>query len=66
MNEVNKAIKKGYQILKIYEVWHFEKCTNQMFCGYIKRFLKIKLETSSHTYKDNDEYKRIVCNRYGI
>ena len=37
-----------------------------MFCGYTKRFLILKLESSPHTYKTVDECKCIVRNRYGI
>ena len=46
-DEVQKALEKGYKIIKIYEVQHFEKKSNTLFKEYIKRFLKIKLETSS-------------------
>jgi len=36
-----------HRIMKLYEVQHFEKKSNTLFKEYIKRFLKIKLETSS-------------------
>ena len=65
-DEVNKAIEKGYQVLKVHEVWHFEERTNNMFREYIKTFLQIKLETSLHSYKSDDEYKRVVSERLGI
>ena len=45
-DEVNKAIEKGYVIQKVYEVWHFEKKSDNLLKGYVKDFLKIKLETS--------------------
>jgi hypothetical protein len=35
-DEVNMAIKKGYHIEKIYEVWHFEEKSNELFKGYVK------------------------------
>ena len=28
-DEVNKAIPKGYQILNVYEVWHFNKTSDE-------------------------------------
>ena len=65
-DEVNKAIVKGYQVLKTYEVWHFKERANDMFQEYIKTFLKIKLETSPHNYKSNAEYRRVVFERLGI
>jgi len=46
-DEVQKALEKGYKIIQIYEVQHFDKKSNKLFKEYIKRFLKIKLETSS-------------------
>jgi len=43
---LEKAVEKGYRILYIFEVWHFEKKSNQLFKEYIDTFLKIKQETS--------------------
>ena len=55
MDEVNKAIEKGYKILKTYEVWHFEKSSEDLFKGYIKRFMKINLESSKYDFKSKEE-----------
>ena len=65
-DEVNKAIEKGYTVVKVYEVWHFEQRTNDLFKEYIKTFLKVKLETSPHNYKSDRKYKRVVLERLGI
>ena len=54
-DEVNKAIKKGYKVIKIYEVWHFDKTTDDLFKGYVKRFMKIKLESSKYDFKTKEE-----------
>ena len=54
-DEVRKAIEKGYKLLKIYEVWHFTKSTDTLFKGYIRRFMKIKLESSSYNFKTKEE-----------
>ena len=54
-DEVSKAIEKGYKILRIYEVWHFAKSTDTLFKGYIRRFMKIKLESSSYNFKTKEE-----------
>jgi 2-keto-3-deoxy-6-phosphogluconate aldolase len=45
-DEVSKALEKGYKIMDIYEVWHFEEKSVNLFKGYVKDFVKIKLETS--------------------
>ena len=54
-DEVNKAIEKGYKVLRTYEVWHFDKSTDALFKGYIRRFMKIKLESSNYDFKMKDE-----------
>ena len=54
-DEVNKAIEKGYKVIRTYEVWHFEKSTNDLFKGYIRRFMKIKLESSKYDFKTKEE-----------
>ena len=55
MNEVNKAIEKGYKVIRTYEVWHFDKSTDDPFKGYIRRFMKIKLESSKYDFKTKEE-----------
>ena len=30
-NEINKAIEKGYEALRTYEVWHFDKTIDDLF-----------------------------------
>ena len=54
-DEISKALEKGYKILRIYEVWHFAKSTDSLFKGYIRRFMKIKLESSSYNFKTKEE-----------
>ena len=52
--EIAKAIEKGYRILKIYEIYHFEESTQYdrntwqggLFASYVNTFLKIKQEAS--------------------
>ena len=54
-DEVNKAIEKGYKVLRAYEVWHFDKSADALFKGYIRRFMKIKLESSNYDFKTKEE-----------
>ena len=54
--EINKALEKGYQIIDIYEVWNFTNQSTELWKGYIRKFLKIKLEISSYDCSE-DEYR---------
>src|SRR5207249_9438986 len=56
--DINKALGKGYKIEKIYEVHHFEKKSSELFKGYVRDFMKIKLETSpwNKDFNSIDEY----------
>ncbi|PFX25087.1 hypothetical protein AWC38_SpisGene10309 [Stylophora pistillata] len=44
--EIEKAIEMGYQLIKIHEVWHFEKRQRGLFAPYVDTWLKIKQETA--------------------
>ena len=46
--EVMKAIEKGYEVLTIHEVWHWEETTNTLFKEYVNTFLKTKQEASGY------------------
>ena len=54
-DEVNKALEKGYKVLRTCEVWHFNKSTDDLFKGYIRRFMKIKLESRKYDFKTKEE-----------
>lgn len=45
-NEIKKSIEKGYKIQETYEVHNFEQKSNELFASYVKRFMKIKQESS--------------------
>jgi hypothetical protein len=53
-NEIQKALEKGYQILEIYEVEHFEKRSKELFKEYINKFYKIKAEASGCPCKSKE------------
>src|SRR5208337_1428507 len=57
-------IEKGYKITKIYEVWNFESSSSELFKEYIKKFMKIKMETSKFTCSE-EEY-RLKARKLGI
>ena len=60
-----KAIEKGYQILKIHEIWHFPTRTDELFKEYVNTFLKIKQEASGYP-KDcvTEEQKQAYIDEY--
>jgi hypothetical protein len=62
--EMEKALEKGYKIEKIYDVWHFEQSSADLWKGYIRKFMKIKLETSKFTCSEG-EYK-LKARKFGI
>ena len=64
--EVKKALEKGYKILDIAEVWHFQKTTSKLFKKYINDFMKLKLESSPHNYPSNQAYADDIKLRQGI
>ena len=44
--EVMKAMEKGYKVLEIHEVWHFENTSSDLFSEYVNYFLRLKQESS--------------------
>ena len=52
---LTKPLTKGYKVIRTYEVWHFDKSTDDLFRGYIRRFMKIKLESSKYDFKTKEE-----------
>jgi hypothetical protein len=55
--EIKKALEKGYKIMDIYEVQHFKKKSTDLWKNYIKKFMKIKLETSPFSCSE-EEYRQ--------
>ncbi|CAB4000449.1 DNA polymerase [Paramuricea clavata] len=46
--ELEKALEKGYELMKVDKVWHFPEHTHGLFKDYIDTFLKIKQEVEFH------------------
>ena len=44
--ELEKAVEMGYQIIKIYEVYHFRESQEGLFDKYVNKWLKVKQESS--------------------
>ena len=44
--ELEKAVEKGYEIVTIYEVYHFKESKVGLFDKYVNKWLKVKQEAS--------------------
>lgn len=44
--ELYKAIDMGYRVLELFEVYHYEEWSNELFKKYVNSFLKLKQEAS--------------------
>ncbi|XP_053536862.1 uncharacterized protein mcf2lb isoform X1 [Ictalurus punctatus] len=63
--EIEKAVEKGYKILKVFEVWHFPKRSDKLFTRYIKMFLKTKQESSGYpAWVVDESSKREYIRKY--
>ena len=63
--ELEKAIEKGYEVLTIHEVWHWEETSDTLFKEYVDTFLKIKQEASGYPPDCvTDEQKRRYVEEY--
>lgn len=65
MNEIRKAVEKGYVILERYELWQYEMATIEnggLFTDFIDKFLKMKQESSGYPSwcKTDEEKERYV------
>ena len=69
--EFNKVIEKGYQVVKIYEVWHFPEKSDRMLRKHMDTFLKKKQEASGwprwcRTDEDKNKYIQDYLTNEGI
>ena len=63
--ELMKAIEKGYEVLEIHEVWHWEETTNELFMDYVNMYLKRKQEASGYPkHCVTDEQKQRYIDEY--
>ena len=61
--ELEVAINQGYKIMQIYEVHNFTDTSTDLWKKYIRKFLKIKLETSPCS---NEKEYRAKARQLGI
>ena len=56
--ELQKAVELGYEVKKIYKVWHFNDRCEGLFKDYVDTWLKIKQEASGWPAWCVDEEKK--------
>uniref|UniRef100_A0A183BRD3 Aldo_ket_red domain-containing protein n=1 Tax=Globodera pallida TaxID=36090 RepID=A0A183BRD3_GLOPA len=44
--ELNKALQLGYQIVDLFEVWHYDKWDGELFREYVNTFVGLKVQAS--------------------
>ena len=76
IDEVVKALEKGYTILSIFEIWHYKTVqqgdtTDGLFTAFINKFLKIKQQASGWpsgctNQHQKDEYIRNYLVHEGV
>ena len=71
--ELEEAVKQGYLLQHIYEVWHFppEQRKTGLFADYVNTWLKIKQESAGwprgcQTEEEKAQYKRDYLAKEGI
>ena len=71
--ELHKAVEQGYEILKIYVVWHFPEDQRKegLFAEYLTKWLKNKTETTGWpkdcvTAEQKAAYVTEYYNREGV
>ena len=55
--ELKLALEKGYRLLEIKSVWHFENTSSQLFRDYVKTFYKKKLVSSKVPFETEGEVR---------
>lgn len=58
--EVKLALREGYKILEIFEIWHFEKTSDKLFYDIINDGIKDKIEASGWPKTIKNEKDREV------
>ncbi|KAL3107364.1 hypothetical protein niasHT_014728 [Heterodera trifolii] len=63
--ELRKTLELGYRVIGFYRAYHFEQFDSQLFKGYVRMFLKIKVEASGWPAEvKSEEEKRAFLEMY--
>jgi hypothetical protein len=74
MDEIRKAVEKGYVILDMYELWEYNVATYEnggLFTDFINKFLKMKQEASGYpswckSEEDKEQYIEDYFKKEGV
>ncbi|XP_054266921.1 uncharacterized protein LOC128989088 [Macrosteles quadrilineatus] len=74
MDEIRKAVEKGYVVLDMYELWEYKVATYEnggLFTDFINKFLKMKQEASGfpgwcETEEDKNKYIEDYFQKEGV
>ena len=63
--EIKKSVEMGYKILKIFEIWHWDIWSHDLFKEYIDTFYRLKLQSSGfpsgvETEKEKRQYIKLI------
>ena len=69
--EIQEAVTRGYKLVRIHEVWHFENSRKGLFKDYVNTWLQIKQESAGwprwcQTQEQKQRYKRQYKEKEGI
>ena len=69
--EINEAMRMGYELKAVHEVWHFQESARGLFESYVNTWLKIKTEASGWpanytTEEEKEDYIRRFEAKEGI
>jgi hypothetical protein len=53
--EVKLALEKGYRLIQMHAVWHFDKTTKHLFAPYMRMFFEKKMTSSKLQCNKDDE-----------
>ena len=69
--ELEEAVKRGYRLLHIHEVWHFRQTQTGLFADYVNTWLKLKQESAGwprgcQTDEQKEAYKQAYWEQENI
>ena len=52
----------------MFEVWHYEKTSGEVFNEYVKNLIKLKIESSPMNFKEGEEeaFRKKVLDKLGV
>ena len=71
--EIELALRKGYQCLSLYEVWHFSQRSSELFAPFLREFASEKIrssglprETKGMSLQEKIDFIEDLCAKNGV